>query len=273
MKRKWLTIMLVLGLFLLVTGCSKQNQEDHSQHAAAGSAKVIKVAVINTDKPKTFVDENGQLTGYDVEVIKAINAKLPEYQFQFEGMDQSAMLLGVESDKYAMASDGLFKNPDREKKFLFPEENHGLSLVKLVVKKDRNDINSLEDLTDKKLVPLPSNWGTYSIVKEYNAKNPDKQVKLETIDTLADADAYKWVNSGKYDAYLTPFEPFAEIQKSLNLNLKLSKAVAKVPTYIIFNKNQTELKNKVDQALKELKQDGTLSRLSEKWFGEDVFKE
>jgi len=269
MKKILLTGLLALGLVASLAGCS--NQTSGTDTTPSAEVRTVTVAVITDDKPKTFVDENNNITGYDVEVLKAVDELLPEYEFKFEAMDQATMLLGVETGKYQLATDGLFKNPDREAKYLFPEENIGLSKVAFVIREDETEINSFADVVGKKLVPLPSNWGTYYITLNYNETHPDAQVKLETIDTLTMADAFRWVAEGRYDAFLTPPEPFADIQKELNLPVKLSDTVELVPTYPIFNKSETELAQKVSDALKQVKDNGTASELSREWLGEDIF--
>ena len=267
MRKTIISLILITGIIISAVGCSKTNSSTSNN-----GVKVIKIAGVNDAKPFTFIDENGQLSGYDGDVLKAINKKLPEYKFEYSGMDQSAMLLGVQSGKYDIGTCHLYKSAEREQKFLFPSQPSGLSDLRLVTKKNRNDINSFADLVGKKLVPIPSNDARYNIVQDYNNKNPNKQIKLEPIDTLSSADTFKMVASGQYDAAIYPAPAFPAVQKELNLDIKLAASVAKVPTYFVLNKKDTELKTKIDKALIELKQDGTLSKLSIEWYGNDVYK-
>lgn len=273
MKKIFISLALVTSLIVGAAGCSKQSADSSSNKPSSNSGtKVVKIALVNDAKPFTYIDSNGDASGYDAEVLKEINKKLPQYKFEFSGMSQSAVLLGVDSDKYDLGTCHFYKSAEREKKYLFPDEPFGLSDLKLVTKKDRNDINSMADLVGKKLVPIPANDARYTIVKDYNAKNPDKQVKLETIDALNPADTFKMVASGQYDAAVYPAAAFPAVQKSLNLDIKLTGTVAKVPTYFVLNKKDTQLKADIDKTLKELKTDGTLSKLSVKWYGEDLYK-
>jgi len=182
------------------------------------------------------------------------------------------MLLGVEAGKYDIGTCHLYKSSEREEKFLFPDQPFRLSDLRLITKKGNNSINSFADLAGKKLVPIPSNDARYNVVQEYNKKNPNKQIKLEAIDTLSAANTFKMVASGQYDAAIYPAPAFASVQKGLNLDIKLAGSIGKIPTYFVFNKKDIVLKTKIDKALKELKQNGTLSKLSIKWYGEDVYK-
>jgi len=267
MKKYYIVFMLLVMSVSVLTGCGGQ-----TNGTADSKIKVIKIAGVNDAKPFTYLDENGELSGYDGDVLQAINKKLPEYKFEYSAMDQSAMLLGVESGKYDIGTCHLYKSDERAQKFLFPDQPSGFSDLKLITKKDRTDINSFADLVGKKLVPIPSNDARYNIVQEYNKANPDKAVKLEAIESLGSADTFKMVASGQYDAAIYPAPAFESVQKDLNLDIKLAGTVAKVPTFFVLNKKDTELKTKIDQALKELEADGTLSQISIKWYGEDLYK-
>jgi len=87
------------------------------------------------------------------------------------------------------------------------------------------------------------------------------------------AEGFKQVEDGREDATAAfPFQ-FNQVQKELNLNLKLTGTVWKGDIFFILNKNATVLKAKIDEAIKALKKDGTLAALSNKWLGEDTFKD
>src|SRR4030042_3876070 len=72
---------------------------------------VVRVGVNNNFKPIGFRDENNNLTGYDVEVIREVDRRLPEYQFELDGVDSPSHFLGVDTGKYAFGSSSFFKNP------------------------------------------------------------------------------------------------------------------------------------------------------------------
>jgi len=241
---------------------------------AADAVKVVKVGVNKSFKPIGFRDESGKLTGYDVEVIREVDRRLPDYEFELDGVDSPSNFLGIDSGKYAFGSSSFFKNAEREKKYLFPEENHGAVLVKIMVREDRNDINTMEDLVGKSLCPHPPGDGIYTIIQNYNEAHPGKEVKLVAIDqaSVTPATALKWVADRRYDAEIIGNMIFYTVQKELKLPLKLTGIVSKNNTYFVFNKSQTELKTKIDKVLREMKADGTLSKLAIEWIGEDVFK-
>lgn len=293
MKGKLLVLILVLGFVFNIAGCSKQTNssaagtgtKDSSSTAPAastaapaaseaGKAKtVIKVGLSDdVTPPFLYTDDKNQPIGYDMDYLKELEKKLPEYEFKYEFGEEESQLLATDTGKYAFAINWFFKTPDRAKKFLYPEHEFGYSVTALVTKTDRNDIKSLDDMVGKKFPPMSASGGLRSILNGYNAQHPDKQLKLESIDQPSTAENLKLVAAGKADAIFLNVVTFNEANKKLNLDLKIGGVVSKEPVWIVFNKNQTELAKKIDAATVELTKDGTLSKLAEKWFKVDFFK-
>lgn len=268
------TFYFKIALIILMVFITNVIAAENAESAATQEAKVVRVGVNKSFKPIGFRDENGRLTGYDTEVIREVDRRLPEYEFKLDGVDSPSNFLGIDSGKYAFGSSSYFKNPEREKRYLFPDENHGAVLVRIMVREERNDINTMEDLVGKSLCPHPPADGIYTIIQNWNDTHPDKKVKLVAIDqaTITPASALKWVADGRYDAEIIGNMIFYTVQKELKLPLKLTGIVSKNNTYFVFNKSQTELQTKIDKVLREMKKDGTLSKLAVEWIGEDVFK-
>lgn len=277
--KKILTLLLAASMLItLVAGCGTTSSSSASTPVAAAVAPakpktVVKVGTNNMPNPPfSYVDDKNNRIGYTVDYLKELEKKLPEYEFQYEAVDGNSMLLGVDSGKYAFAANYYFKNPSREQKYLFPDHEFGYSITALVTKSSRNDIKTLDDLVGKKLTPVTPTSGLTYVLKDYNAKHPDKQITLEYIDTSTEADNLKWVASGKYDAHFINAHNFENTNKQLKLDLKNAGIISKEPVWILFNKSQTELAKKIDAATVELLNDGTLSKLAEKWFTVDFFK-
>jgi L-cystine transport system substrate-binding protein len=263
MKRLIVGIVLVLGMIL----------SSGTVFAKAGG-KVVKIAINNVPNPPfSYVDEKGTHIGYTIDYLKELEKKLPEYDFQYEAIDSTSMLIATDTGKYALTANYFFKNPEREKKYLFPDKPFGYSVTGLAVKTERNDIKTLDDIVGKKLVPMTPVSGLLYILKDYNIKHPGKEVKIETIDNISTADGLRFVDSGRYDVLFINVHNFDDAQKQLKYKLKISGIISKEPVWIILNKSQTELKTKIDIATAELVKNGTLSKYSVKWFGIDFFKD
>lgn len=291
MKKK--IILLAAAAVLTFTACgnSGSSQADTAQTTAEaadasgdesqsdGEVRKIKYAFTNTLKPVSYVEADGSYAGYDVEVIKKIDELLPQYEIEFVGTTSEDAWMGTESGKYQLCTTNSFKTPEREKKYLFADINQGGNPEGLVLRKENADVKDLNDVADQGLsmVPLRPSDAIYSVINTWNEENPDHQVKLEEIDQLENADAIRYVAQGRYDVF-----PFAgTLWKSMvededgelhDLNDELVFNVfTAFKTYALINKDETEFLEAYQTALHQLKDDGTLSELSEKYLGEDVF--
>lgn len=241
--------------------------------AHAASVKTYQVAVSSSSKPLSY-EQNGKLKGYEVEVLKQIDKQLPNVKFKYHAVSQNAELVGLDSGKYALAVNGFYKNTERQKKYVFGKQNDGLSLVRVYYNKKQfsSSVTDLNDLVGKELAPVNANGGMYNLLTTWN-KSHKKQITVKTTSGIAMQQLLTGVNSGKYDALIDPSNlGEASIIKSQKLtNVATSKPVRAYPTYILFSKKNKSLATSVDKALKTLKDDGTLKKLSVKYFGENVF--
>ena len=267
---------------VLLTGCgtsssgssasTSSNSASPSPSAAeAATAKKVIVAVASEEKPLSYTDESGNLVGYEVEALKAVDELIPEYEFDIQSVEADSQQIGLDAGKYALISEGLFKTKEREEKYLLPQENVGVSLIKIVTRGDDTSINTLDDLVGKKVAPVSPNGGIFNLLTAYNSTHTE-QITIETQEGLTTAERYQGIASRKYDATVLPSLGFEELKKSLGLDLRQSDPVKVNFTYFVLAKDQTDLAAKIDAALKTLKEDGTLKDLSVKYFGEDVFQ-
>ncbi|CAM5578975.1 hypothetical protein LSPH24S_09390 [Lysinibacillus sphaericus] len=111
-----LTFYLTCVLMLLLTACSstEKSQIDSSKDAKAQGKNNVQTILVGTGTqfPNIcFLDDKGNLTGYDVELVRAIDKKLPEYNFEFKTMEFSNLLLSLErernSSRFNRTSDGV----------------------------------------------------------------------------------------------------------------------------------------------------------------------
>jgi ABC-type amino acid transport substrate-binding protein len=257
MKRlKTISLFLALGL-MLATG------------SAFAAKKTITVGTEGVYAPFTFEDKQGTLTGYDIEVLREAG-KRAGFEVKFLPTPWDSMFLGLEAKKFDAVANQISKNPQREKKFLFSDNSYLISGSQLIVRGDRKDIHSLEDLRGKKVgTGVGSNYT--KTLEDFNSK---KDVDLKYYDgnfTVVLQD----IVAGRIDATLNDRLTVGYNIKQLGLNVKpVGKPVDLVPSYFVFRQDAEgqQLKKLVDQGLKSLKKDGTLAKLSVKWFGADYTK-
>lgn len=246
------------------------NAQTSSQNAA--NVKIIKVGVTNTVPIFLQTDESGNPSGYDIDVLKAINEKLPQYKFEYKEMQFAALSVSLQSGQIDMADGTFNRTAEREKKFLIPKTDYGYVPVSLIVRKD-STIKNLSDCKGKTVIQEPTTM-EFQYLQKWNQDHPNTEYKLNGISGLTEADAYKMVADGRCDAFMGIRTSFDSIQKQLNLNIKLTDEVLFKESYVqMINKNDPELCNAVEKALEELKSDGTLGKLSQKWLGMDLFKD
>ncbi len=251
MKRNLLIFSLIFTIFSL---------------GAFASNKVINIGTEGVYAPFTFVDEKGKLTGYDVEVITEA-AKRAGIKINFVPTPWDSMFLGLESKKYDIVANQIGKNPDREKKYLF-SESYLISGAQIIVKDTNNKIKTLNDLKGKKVgTSVGSNYN--KLLTEFD-KN--KEINLVYYDGNV-TEIFQEISLGRLDATVNDRLTVGENAKKLGLKVKtVGNPINEVPSYFIFRKDSGDLKNKIDKALLSMKKDGTLGKISKKWFNEDFTK-
>ena len=276
MKRE-LKITLAAALMMLaVTPCFAASKSKKSKT----KVRTINVAHTVTNVPYDFLDEKGNADGFEIAVLKAVDELLPEYEFKFHGVSDEELLIGTESGKYQVGTKGAWITEERKKKFLIPQNPLAASVIGIAFRKENeNQIKDLESFAkfSGKLIPISPQSAQFSVIQDFNEKHPSNQIKLVPSDVFDIADSYLWVLEGRYDAYFVlklsyeknvlketgPYHQFAD---------KLSYVPYKgIPTWPLFNKKETELAAAYDKAVQTLKENGTISALSLKYFGEDVF--
>lgn len=276
MKREFKIKLAAALMMLAVLPCCAASKSKKSKT----KVRTINVAHTVTNVPYDFLDEKGNADGFEIAVLKAVDELLPEYEFKFHGVSDEELLIGTESGKYQVGTKGAWITDERKKKFLIPSNPLAASVIGIAFRAENADqIKDLESFAkfSGKLIPISPQSAQFSVIQDFNEKHPANQIKLVPSDVFDIADSYLWVLEGRYDAYFVlklsfeknvlketgPYHQFAE---------KLSYVPYKgIPTWPLFNKKETELAAAYDKAVQTLKENGTISALSLKYFGEDVF--
>ncbi|MGG3890487.1 transporter substrate-binding domain-containing protein [Metabacillus fastidiosus] len=259
--KKLLFILFSTALILNVAGCNS---------AASSKDQQIKKVVVGTGTqfPNIcFIDDNGKLTGYDVEVVRAIDELLPDYEFEFKTLEFSNLLLSLETKKIDMIAHNMAVNEERKKKFLFNDETYNYSPLYITVNEKRDDIKTLKDLEGKKaVVGATSNAAVF--LNKYNEEH-DNKIEIVFSGQGAD-DTAAQLKTGRADATLsTPFAVNFYNEASDAQQKIVGDIIINSQVYFLFNKEEEELKVKVDEAVKKLRENGTLAKLSTDWLGAD----
>ena len=281
-KKVLIGAAVVIAAGAIVAVRTTQRKKIPTTGAKAKVEKVLQVAHTQSYKPYDFVNDKGESDGFEVQVLKAVDKKLPDYKFNYNPTSDEDLLIGLESGKYDIGTKGAWKTPEREQKFIIPQEKIAASVIGLTYRTaDKAKYSNLEDFAKQngKLIPISPQNAQYKVIEDFNAAHPKTPIKLDAADQFTISDAYAWLLENRYDG-------FFDIKLSFDNSVlaadgsyhdyanKLSYVPYKgIPTYPIIHKNATNeaFAKAYDQAIKELEADGTLTKLSKKYFGEDVF--
>ncbi|ATH59460.1 amino acid ABC transporter substrate-binding protein [Staphylococcus nepalensis] len=260
--------LLVIGVFItmLLSGCNKMEESDNQK-----SKKEIKVAIsAEVNPPYLYTDEHNEFTGLDIDYLKRLEKKLPQYQFKYEVGEEESNLVGIGAGKFDMGINWFFKTPEREQQFLYQDVPYSYALPLIVVNKNNADIHSLNDLPGKKLTPMAPSGGLYSILSQYNKSHTSK-INIDTIQEPSNGDNLKMISDARRDAIFLNWNTYNAIQKQIGADVKIGGIVKKEPLHIVYNKKHQKLHDDIDQATQELKNTGELQKLSKKYFDINVF--
>ena len=205
----------------------------------------IIVAMEGTWAPWTYHDEDDNLVGYDVEVAQNIAEKLGvEVEFIEGAWD--GLLAGLDAGRYDIMVNGVGVTKERAEKYNFSTP-YAYNKTAVIVRGDYDEISSMEDLKGKKTANTITS--TYASQAEaYGATVTGVDDLNQTIELLL---------SKRIDATLNAEVVFNDYKKEHpDSNIKITVTLLEA----------------VNDALDEMAKDGTLTELSEKYFGIDISK-
>ncbi|MFB2579330.1 MULTISPECIES: transporter substrate-binding domain-containing protein [unclassified Acinetobacter] len=281
--------LLLAGTALTLSACGNSNNASNSTASATASTTAsapanaaasdqtdlykrltsggtITVGTEGTYPPFTYHDESGKLTGYDVEVTRAVAAKLG-VQVDFKETQWDAMLAGLDAKRFdAVANQVSLTTPERQAKYdkSFAYSWSGPVLVAPV---KVTDLANWESIKGKKSAQsLSSNYA--EMATKYGA---------EIIGVEGLAQAVELVRTGRADVTLNDHLAVLDyLKKNQNSGLEIkltAPATEKTGSGIIFRKGEDAANAKVSEAIEALQKDGTLAKLSNQFFGQDISKQ
>ncbi|MBQ6589244.1 MAG: transporter substrate-binding domain-containing protein [Butyrivibrio sp.] len=299
MKKRVLGFVLTAAMTVVLAGCGQASsasatekaaepvkeetaQAENKTEDAAGSGEVRKIRIASSSSavPFSYYDENGNKTGYEIEVIKLVDEALPQYEFEYYDGEQEAIYTGLSTGKYDIALTNAYYTTKRAENYEIPENPIGASPAGLIVSKENADITSLEAAATAGLKPAPylaGDGNTYQYQK-YNEEHPDNQLELSyTSDENAFSNAIVAVAEGRYGCHLTPVSRWTTVIEPEDGALheyydKLSYTpVISISTFPIIAKGETQLTQDISEVLGQLKEDGTLEKIATEFYGFNPF--
>ena len=257
--KKLIAVLLALLMILGASAATAETGLEKIQNKGA-----LTIATEGCWSPWTYHDENGVLTGFDIE-IGALLAEGLGVKADFQEVPWESILAGVDTGTFDIACNGVGYTDERAEKFLFSTPYVYTEAV-LVVGKDNTDIASLDDLKGRTTSNSPNS--TYAMkAEEMGASVVYVDTLGETMMMVEDGRVEATINAkGSVDDYLGEHP---------NAKIKIVQVFAGEPVCFPIRKTDenADLLEKINAVLEGLRNDGTLAALSVKYFGEDLTKE
>lgn len=268
MKKKIVSIMMcAVMLVCALTGCGKEQKAEE-----AGDKKLIKVACMNSYTPYAYVDEDGNPTGYDVDVMKEA-AKRAGYEIEITATDWDSLFPGLDSGKWDCVANQITRTDEREELYTMGKVPYYMNSMKLVVKAD-SDVTGIDTLNGAKIDATVGDYAT-GLLEDYLKENPGAFEIVYSEGTMAMF--LEDIINGRVAGNVN--DPFTINQTAEENGVadKIKIVGDDLFTDYIFpafakNESGEKMRDDIDAALKEMIEDGTLSELSNKYFKYDYNK-
>ncbi|MBQ8836118.1 MAG: transporter substrate-binding domain-containing protein [Clostridia bacterium] len=255
-----LILVAVFALGALASCGTKKEEEEKDQLAAIQEAGKFVVGIEGAYPPFNYHDDSGELTGFDVEVAKAVAEKLG-VTAEFVEAPWDSLLAGVDSGRFDTVINCVSVSDERKEKYDFSDP-YVYSPTQILVRTANDSIKSIDDLSGKKLAGNSTNV----LASWYESLG----VELVPIDTSSEAinlllsDRVDFLSfSGiTFSSYLDE-HPDTDIKVAFNID------DAEQQVAIPIRKGETRLLDSINQALEELREDGTIVALSEEFLKSD----
>lgn len=267
-KNLFVKVVLSSLVLLLAVGCGKQedNKKDDAAQSNAEKQQVIRVGTSASYNPWAF-QEDDKLKGFEIDVWNEI-AKRENYKLEFKLGQFSGLVGMLDAGEIDTVAHQISITPEREEKYYFSAP-YAYSYYDLFVKDD-SSYKTLDDLKGKKVGCWLGGNGEKTC-REIN----DKYHMNWDIVTYDGVPMEEELKMGRVDAiWQGEIKTLAVIKKNkLPIRQINQKLVYEVNAYP-FRKDDAgkEMSEKVSKAIDEMRKDGTLSKLSEKWFDVDITK-
>jgi polar amino acid transport system substrate-binding protein len=301
--KKTISILLSFALFAsLLTACgsasgASQSSGSADQTASAdasstesagtdtveytGEVTKVVIGTSGSTKPYIFTDDDNNLVGYEAEILEYVQDLLPQYEFEFEFTEFPSIFLGLDAGQYQMAVNNLSWKQEREDKYLFSNEYVCYNQTGIVVKKGYDEISSLEDLGGKRTYAGDSGLFSQVFLEKYNEEHPDNPVEI--LYTSAESiKQYQDLLDGVVDFLFS--EPvmrrytlaeYPDLEAAIDYVEFTPEETSEIQdpyTWFLYPKTDfgEQLRDDVDGALRQLKEDGTIQAIALEWIGYDT---
>lgn len=249
-----------LALLLAVLAPSPPARAQHDEAATEG--RVLEVALTGKYPPFSFYGADGELTGFDVDVARAVGERMGR-EVEFVTTEWDGILVGLLMGSYDAIIGSMAITPERASRVNFSEPYYVSGAQVFIHQDDGDRISGIEDLPGRRV--------GVGIGETYEHYLRNEHPEIEVVTYRAQSDIFQDMLNDRLDAFLTdrlvglyqvetgdmPFVPVGELLYEERIAIPVRP-------------DRPKLLSEINAALAAMKSDGGLDRLKEKWFGEDV---
>lgn len=226
-------------------------------------AKEITIGSENAYKPFAYLDEKGNATGFDNELVKIVISYI-KAQPKFVSVSWNAIFSGLDSAKFDLIANQITKNKDREAKYIFSKYPYFYGISALIVGKN-GDVSSFKELKNKKIgVTVGSNHATN--LENYAKAHPE--LNLQIVYYKTSPSLVSDLAVGRVEAMIN--DPIAALDYAKAQKVKITPTkliLQETPVFFVFRKDSKALADEFDKALKMAIKDGKVIALVKEYFG------
>lgn len=285
---------LTLSAFLLIfalTACGGSNtdavvsnytEETDTENTVEKGPTVVKVGFNAIQVPACYVDEGGNLAGDNYEVMVLVDELLEDYVFEYEPVQSDVILAGLDSGTYAMGISNFFYSEERAEKYIFPEYPVSAGLRGLILPtrlKDNFTSGTSDEVLEQfaaqglTMIPVQPGSSADALFTAYNETH-DPKINFDVAEQTDVSTSIRYIAAGRYDGTQFLKSNYTAVNEAVDPDGEtffLGFTDGAFATWTLFAKGQEELAAAVDEAVRQLFEDGTMAAISQKYYGENVY--
>lgn len=261
--KKFMSIVLTgIMVAALLVGCGQKQEKLNSLQAVQKEGKLT-IGLDDSYPPMEFRDSKNNLVGFDVDLGNEIGKKLG-VKTEYTSTDFNGIILALGSSKFNVILSAM-SITDKRKQSIDFSDSYVMGGQVAAIKQGNTKIKKLSDLKGMVVACQLGSTGDTAATAMKGLKEVKRYDKI--------TEAFQELSSGRVDAVIMDAQVggYYVAKKPGEYNV-LTEKISEEPIGIGFKKEDKELRAAIQKALNELKTDGTLSKLSQKWFGFDAYK-
>lgn len=261
MKNK--VLLIISCLLLVVMTLSGCNSTTDTASTTTNDDSVFIIGVDDQFPPLGYRDEEGNIVGFDIDLAQEAAERLG-MDLQVQQIDWSAKELELSQGNIDAIWNGLTITPERAEQMLFTDPY--LENDQVVVVRNDSDINSISDL-EGKTVGLQK----ASSAEEALEADPISEKVADIVSYDENVSALQDLNIGRTDAVVVDSVVANWYIADNNAEYRLlSESLSPEQYGVAVSLENQELRDKLNEILKEIKADGTGAEISTNWFGSNI---